>query len=68
MNEELLKKIADNLERIAICMENGQLREIAMYKKTQIADKKTIEANQQRVLPIREKAPKNQTIRVKTSK
>ena len=37
MNEELLKKIADSLERIAICMENKQLREIATYKKGQAA-------------------------------
>ena len=27
MNEELLKRIADSLERIAICMENSQARE-----------------------------------------
>jgi hypothetical protein len=37
MDEEILKKIADSLERIAICMENKQLREIATYKKAQAA-------------------------------
>lgn len=33
MNDEILKSIASSLERIAICMENAQAREIAKNKK-----------------------------------
>ncbi len=33
MDEEILKRIADSLERIAVCMENSQAREIAKNKK-----------------------------------
>lgn len=68
MNEELLKKIADSLERIAICMENKQLREIATYRKGQaalIAEKKADNKKQTKSAPI---APVKQTIRVRQSK
>lgn len=68
MNEELLKKIADSLERIAICMENKQLREIATYKKGQaalIAEKKADNKKQVKSVPA---APVKQTIRVRQSK
>lgn len=68
MNEELLKKIADNLERIAICMENKQLREIAIYKKSQaalVAEKKAGNKKQTVTAPS---APVKQTIRVRQSK
>ena len=68
MDEETLKRIADSLERIAIYMENKQLREIAMYKKAQatsIAEKKADNKKQVRLTPIPER---KQTIRVRTSK
>ena len=68
MNEELLKKIADSLERIAICMENKQLREIAIYKKNQaalVAEKKADNKKQVKSAPV---APVKQTIRVRQSK
>jgi hypothetical protein len=69
MNEELLKKIADSLERIAICMENKQLREIASYRKGQaalIAEKKADnkkQAKSQPIIPV-----VKQTVRVRQSK
>lgn len=69
MNEELLKKIADSLERIAICMENKQLREIATYRKGQaalIAEKKADnkkQAKSQPIIPV-----VKQTVRVRNSK
>jgi hypothetical protein len=68
MNEELLKKIADSLERIAICMENKQLREIATYRKGQaalIAEKKADNAKQVKSAPI---PVMKQTVRVRNSK
>lgn len=68
MNEELLKKIADSLERIAICMENKQLREIATYKKDQaalVAEKKEASKNQVKSAPI---PIVKQTVRVRNSK
>jgi hypothetical protein len=68
MNEELLKKIADSLERIAICMENKQLREIATYRKGQaslIAEKKEASKNQVKSAPI---PIVKQTVRVRNSK
>lgn len=68
MNEELLKKIADSLERIAICMENKQLREIATYRKSQaalIAEKKADNKKQVRSAPI---PVMKQTVRVRNSK
>jgi|DEB19_MinimDraft_2_1074335.scaffolds.fasta_scaffold16360_3 hypothetical protein len=33
MNEEILKKIAETLDRIAVCMENKQARDVAENKK-----------------------------------
>ena len=68
MNEELLKKIADSLERIAICMENKQLREIATYRKSQaalIAEKKADNKKQVKsaAIPVMK-----QTVRVRNSK
>ena len=68
MNEEYLKKIADSLERIAICMENKQLREIATYRKGQaalIAEKKADNKKQVRSAPI---PVMKQTVRVRNSK
>jgi hypothetical protein len=68
MDPEILKKIADSLERIAICMENKQLREIATYKKGQaalIAEKKEAnkkQAKSQPIIPI-----VKQTVRVRKS-
>lgn len=61
--EETLKKIADSLERIAICMENQQIREINIHKRSQIAEKKEAAIKQVRTRPIPER---KQTIRVKT--
>jgi len=64
--EETLKKIADSLERIAICMENQQIREINIHKRSQIsqiAEKKEAAVKQVRTRPIPER---KQTIRVKT--
>lgn len=55
MNDEILKRIADSLERIAVCMENKQLREIASYKKAtaiSIAEKKADNKKQVRSVPI----------------
>ena len=69
MNEELLKKIADSLERIAICMENKQLREIATYRKGQaalIAEKKADSAKKSKSTPIIPVV--KQTVRVRNSK
>ena len=69
MNEELLKKIADSLERIAICMENKQLREIATYRKGQaalIAEKKADSTKQSKSTPIIPVV--KQTVRVRNSK
>lgn len=69
MNEEYLKKIADSLERIAICMENKQLREIATYRKGQaqlIAEKKADNAKQSKSSPIIPVV--KQTVRVRNSK
>lgn len=69
MNEDLLKKIADSLERIAICMENKQLREIATYKKVQaalIAEKKADSAKYTKSQPIIPVV--KQTVRVRQSK
>jgi hypothetical protein len=63
--EETLKKIADSLERIANCMENRQIREINIHKRSQIAEKKVDGAKQVRTRPILERERK-QTIRVKT--
>lgn len=68
MEESVLNKIASSLERIAICMENQQLREIATYRKGQaalIAEKKADNKKQIRSTPLPEK---KQTIRVRTSK
>jgi hypothetical protein len=68
MGEETLKRIADSLERIAICMENKQLREIATYRKGQaalIAEKKADNKKQAKSMPLPER---KQTIRVRTSK
>jgi hypothetical protein len=68
MNEEYLKKIADSLERIAICMENKQLREIATYRKGQaqlVAEKK--EASKKQVKSATIPVVK-QTVRVRNSK
>lgn len=68
MGEETLKRIADSLERIAICMENKQLREIATYRKGQaalIAEKKADNKKQVRSTPLPER---KQTIRVRTPK
>ena len=68
MDEETLKRIADSLERIAICMENKQLREIATYRKGQaalIAEKKADNKKQVKSTPLPER---KQTIRVRTSK
>jgi len=68
MDEEILKKIADSLERIAICMENKQLREIATYRKGQaalVAEKKADnkkQAKSQPIIPI-----VKQTVRVRNS-
>jgi len=68
MDEEILKKIADSLERIAICMENKQLREIATYRKGQaalIAEKKADnkkQAKSQPIIPV-----VKQTVRVRKS-
>lgn len=68
MDEEILKKIADSLERIAICMENKQLREIATYKKGQaalVAEKKADnkkQAKSQPIIPV-----VKQTVRVRKS-
>jgi hypothetical protein len=68
MDEEILKKIADSLERIAICMENKQLREIATYKKGQaalVAEKKADnkkQAKSQPIIPV-----VRQTVRVRNS-
>jgi hypothetical protein len=65
MNQETLNSIAKSLERIAICMENKQAREIAIYKNTKLAEKKSKEKKQ----PItRAVAEKKQVIRVRTSK
>ena len=69
MNEELLKKIADSLERIAICMENKQLREIASYRKGQaqlIAEKKADNKKQAKSAPIIPVVKQN--VRVRNSK
>jgi ATP phosphoribosyltransferase len=69
MDPEILKKIADSLERIAICMENKQLREIATYRKGQaalIAEKKADnkkQAKSQPIIPV-----VKQTVRVRKSK
>jgi hypothetical protein len=68
MNEEYLKKIADSLERIAICMENKQLREIATYKKGQaalVAEKKADSIKQVKSAPI---PVMKQTVRVRNSR
>ena len=68
MNEESLRKIAEYLERIAICMENKQLREIATYRKGQanlIAEKKADSKKQVKSTPA---TPVKQTIRVRQSK
>lgn len=68
MEPEILKKIADSLERIAICMENKQLREIATYRKGQaalIAEKKADNKKQVKSAPV---SPVKQTIRVRNSK
>jgi hypothetical protein len=68
MDEEILKKIADSLERIAICMENKQLREIATYRKGQaalVAEKKADnkkQAKSQPIIPV-----VKQTVRVRNS-
>ncbi len=68
MDEEILKKIADSLERIAICMENKQLREIATYRKGQaalVAEKKADnkkQAKSQPIIPV-----VKQTVRVRKS-
>jgi len=66
MNNELLRRIADGLDRIAVCLENKQLREIAIYKKSQITEKNTNNSHQNRATLVREKASKPQTIRVRT--
>ena len=69
MNEEYLKKIADSLERIAICMENKQLREIASYRKGQaalISEKKEANKKQVKSQPIIPVV--KQTVRVRNSK
>lgn len=63
MEDETLKRIADSLERIAICLENKQIREINIYKKSQVAEKKEDLKKQVRTGPIPER---KQTIRVKT--
>ena len=63
MEDETLKRIADSLERIAICLENKQIREINIYKKSQVAEKKEDLKKQVRTRPIPER---KQTIRVKT--
>lgn len=68
MEESILDRIAIALERIAVCMENKQLREIATYRKGQatlIAEKKKDNKRQVRSTPLPEK---KQTIRVRTSK
>jgi ATP phosphoribosyltransferase len=68
MDPEILKKIAESLERIAICMENKQLREIATYKKSQaalVAEKKADnkkQAKSQPIIPV-----VKQTVRVRNS-
>lgn len=69
MNEELLKKIADSLERIAICMENKQMREIATYRKGQaalVAEKKADNKKQAKSQPIIPVVKQN--VRVRNSK
>lgn len=69
MNEELLKKIADSLERIAICMENKQMREIATYRKGQaalVAEKKADNKKQTKSQPIIPVVKQN--VRVRNSK
>lgn len=63
MEDETLKRIADSLERIATLLENKQIREINIHKKSQIAEKKEDAKNQVRTRPIPER---KQTIRVKT--
>jgi hypothetical protein len=68
MDEEILKKIADSLERIAICMENKQLREIATYRKGQaalVAEKKADNKKQAKSQPITPVV--KQTVRVRNS-
>jgi hypothetical protein len=68
MEESVLNKIASSLERIAICMENQQLREIATYRKGQamlVAEKKADNKKQAKSAPLPER---KQTIRVRTSK
>lgn len=68
MDEEILKKIADSLERIAICMENKQLREIATYRKSQaalVAEKKANNKKQEKSQPIIPVV--KQTVRVRKS-
>ena len=68
MDPEILKKIADSLERIAICMENKQLREIATYRKGQatlLAEKKADNKKQVKPQPI---PTVKQTVRVRNSK
>jgi hypothetical protein len=63
MEDETLKRIADSLERIATLLENKQVREINIHKKSQIAEKKENAKKQVRTRPIPER---KQTIRVKT--
>ena len=68
MDPEILKKIADSLERIAVCMENKQLREIATYKKGQaalVAEKKEANKKQSKSQPIIPIV--KQTVRVRKS-
>jgi hypothetical protein len=68
MDPEILKKIAESLERIAICMENKQMREIASYKESQaalVAEKKADnkkQAKSQPIIPV-----VKQTVRVRNS-
>lgn len=63
MEDETLKRIADSLERIATLLENKQIREINLHKKSQLAEKKEDAKKQVRTRPIPEK---KQTIRIKT--
>lgn len=63
MEDETLKRIADSLERIATLLENKQIREINIHKKSQIAEKKEDAKKQARTRPIPER---KQNIRVKT--
>lgn len=55
MEQETLNRIASALERIAICMENQQIREINIHKRAQITEKKEDAKRQVHTRPIPER-------------